>query len=186
MTGLRELPVRLAWRAVTESRSLAEITRAGIVTPEPPARLRAILRALRERGQIGAAITSAAIRHGDRPGLIDELGTLTFAELEARSDALACGMLARGVSGQDCVGILCRNHRGFFDATFAAGKLGSRILYLNTDFAGPSCAMSAAARAYPCSCTTRSTPSSWPRSRRHGAGSWPGRTARVSKDPSRD
>ena len=37
----------------------------------------------------------------------------------------------------DAVGILCRNHRGFIDITFAAGKLGARILYLNTDFAGP-------------------------------------------------
>ncbi len=137
MSDLRELPARLAWRTLVESRSLAELARAGIVRPQPPARLWAIARALRERGQLGAAITSAALRHGDRPGLIDELGALTFAQLDARSDALACGLLARGVSGEDCVGILCRNHRGFFDATFAAGKLGSRILYLNTDFAGP-------------------------------------------------
>jgi fatty-acyl-CoA synthase len=41
------------------------------------------------------------------------------------------------VSSEDTVGILCRNHRGFLDATFAAGKLGARSLYLNTDFAGP-------------------------------------------------
>jgi fatty-acyl-CoA synthase len=36
----------------------------------------------------------------------------------------------------DGVGILCRNHRGFFDITFGAAKVGARILYLNTDFAG--------------------------------------------------
>jgi fatty-acyl-CoA synthase len=35
------------------------------------------------------------------------------------------------------VGILCRNHRGFVDITFATAKVGARVLYLNTDFAGP-------------------------------------------------
>ena len=32
---------------------------------------------------------------------------------------------------------MCRNHRGFIDATVACAKLGARALYLNTAFAGP-------------------------------------------------
>ena len=32
---------------------------------------------------------------------------------------------------------MCRNHRGFVDATLAIAKLGADILYLNTAFAGP-------------------------------------------------
>ena len=32
---------------------------------------------------------------------------------------------------------MCRNHRGFVDATIAVAKLGADILYLNTAFAGP-------------------------------------------------
>ena len=32
---------------------------------------------------------------------------------------------------------MCRNHRGFVDATIAAAKLGADMLYLNTAFAGP-------------------------------------------------
>ena len=32
---------------------------------------------------------------------------------------------------------MCRNHRGFIDATIAIAKLGADILYLNTAFAGP-------------------------------------------------
>jgi fatty-acyl-CoA synthase len=35
------------------------------------------------------------------------------------------------------VGILCRNHRGIYDATFGALKTGARALLLNTGFAGP-------------------------------------------------
>ncbi len=137
MTSLVRLPARLAVRAAAEGRSLTELIRAGIVAPQPPGRLLAMARALRERGQIGAAIATAALRYGDRPGIVDELGALTFAELDARSDALACGLIDQGVGAADCVGILCRNHRGFLDITFAAGKLGTRILYLNTDFAAP-------------------------------------------------
>jgi fatty-acyl-CoA synthase len=41
------------------------------------------------------------------------------------------------VGEEDCIGVLCRNHRGFLDITFASAKLGARTLYLNTDFGGP-------------------------------------------------
>ncbi len=102
-----------------------------------PDRARRIFKAMQQLGQLGAAITIAGIRHGDRLGLVDELGVLTFAELDARSSALACAIRERGLKEGECVGILCRNHRGFLDATFAAGKAGARTLYLNTDFAGP-------------------------------------------------
>ncbi len=33
--------------------------------------------------------------------------------------------------------LMCRNHRGFVDASIATAKLGADILYLNTAFAGP-------------------------------------------------
>ena len=32
---------------------------------------------------------------------------------------------------------MCRNHRGFIEATVAVSKLGADALYLNTAFAGP-------------------------------------------------
>ncbi len=32
---------------------------------------------------------------------------------------------------------MCRNHRGFVEATVACSKLGAHALYLNTTFAGP-------------------------------------------------
>ena len=32
---------------------------------------------------------------------------------------------------------MCRNHRGFIEATVAASKIGAHALYLNTAFAGP-------------------------------------------------
>jgi len=102
-----------------------------------PATTARALRVLGDLGQLGAAAPVAAIRHGERTGLIDERGALSFAQLDQRSDALAWALRDRGVGEEDCVGILCRNHRGFLDITFAAGKLGCRALYLNTDFGGP-------------------------------------------------
>lgn len=124
-------------RTGLEARSAVHAWRAGMIAFDRPDRAKRILEAMQRLGQLGAAITIAGIRHGDRIGLIDELGTLTFAELDARSNALACAISERGLREGETVGILCRNHRWFLDATFAAGKLGARTLYLNTDFAGP-------------------------------------------------
>jgi fatty-acyl-CoA synthase len=140
MPETKELITRIAdlgRRASVESRALTHAWRAGMIGLDPPRRTLEIFRAIDRLGQLGAAIAVAAIRHGDRVGLIDELGSLSFAELNSRSDALACALRARGFGERDTIGVLCRNHRGFLDITFAASKIGARILYLNTDFAGP-------------------------------------------------
>ena len=130
-------PAALGRRGAVEGHAVIHGFRSGMLGLDPPRKTAAVLRAIDRLGPIGGAIAIAASRHGDRMGLIDERGSLTFAELAARSDALACGLRARGIREGDTIGILCRNHRGFLDVTFAAAKLGARALYLNTDFAGP-------------------------------------------------
>jgi acyl-CoA synthetase (AMP-forming)/AMP-acid ligase II len=82
-------------------------------------------------------ITTAAIHYPDEPALIDENGSLTFEQLHRRSNALAHAFAAMGIGYGDGIGIMCRNHRGFIEATLAAAKLGASALYLNTMFAGP-------------------------------------------------
>jgi fatty-acyl-CoA synthase len=129
--------VQLGRRVSVEGRSFALARRAGMIGGDPARRALQVLKASAQYGQFGAAPTIAALRQGDRAGLIDELGTLSFIELEQRANALAAGLRARGVREGDSVGILCRNHRGFVDSTFACSKLGTRLLLLNTDFAGP-------------------------------------------------
>ena len=69
--------------------------------------------------------------------VIDELGTLTFQEMDVRSNRLAHSLADAGVKEGDGVAIMCRNHRGFIDATVAVSKLGADSLYLNTAFAAP-------------------------------------------------
>ena len=69
---------------------------------------------------------------------IDERGTLTFAEIDRRSErASPAALAAQGVGAGDGVAILARNHRGFVDATVGVAKLGAHALYLNTMFAAP-------------------------------------------------
>ena len=111
---------------------------AGIIRPYPPHKLAQVGGTLLKWGTGPAGgFTAMAILHPDRLAVVDELGELTFGELHERSNRLAASLRARGLGPGDGIAIMCRNHRGFVDASIAAGKLGADILYLNTAFAGP-------------------------------------------------
>jgi acyl-CoA synthetase (AMP-forming)/AMP-acid ligase II len=117
------------------ARTLAEV---GILRPTRPDKLLRIADALRRWGPTPAAgYTISAIRHPDDLAIIDELGTLTFADVHRRTNSLAHALADAGVGEGDGVAMMCRNHRGFIDATVACSKLGANSLYLNTAFAGP-------------------------------------------------
>jgi len=103
----------------------------------PPHRMLSVARALDAYGPAGAAIVFAASTQPDAVAICDERGTITFAEVDERSNALANALLDRGYQPGQSLGILARNHRGIFEAIFAAAKIGARTLLLNTDFAGP-------------------------------------------------
>lgn len=114
------------------------LARSGVVRPYSPLVLARLARTLQTWGPGPAGgFTALAIREPDRIGLVDELGSLSFAQLHARSNALAHALAALGVGEGDGVAIMARNHRGFVEATVAAAKLGADLLYLNTAFAGP-------------------------------------------------
>ena len=116
-------------------RVLAE---AGVIRPVRPDRFARAARELLRRGASPAAgVATAAITHPHEPALLDEAGALTFSHLHRRSNALARGLRASGVREGDGIAIMCRNHRGFLEATLACSKLGAHGLYLNTAFAGP-------------------------------------------------
>ncbi len=82
-------------------------------------------------------VATAAIHYPHEIAVIDERGALSFERLHRRSNALADSFAEMGIGHEDGVGIMCRNHRGFVEATLAAAKLGASVLYLNTMFAGP-------------------------------------------------
>ncbi len=114
------------------------LVEAGVIHPVRPDKLALFLRVLARWGASPAAgISGAAINHPDEPMVEDEAGSLTFAEVHRRSNALARGLAAEGVGEGNGVAIMCRNHRGFIEATLALSKLGATGLYLNTAFAAP-------------------------------------------------
>jgi acyl-CoA synthetase (AMP-forming)/AMP-acid ligase II len=110
----------------------------GMFEPLRPDRTLVSLVALRRWGATPAgAYSGAAARYPQRSALIDERGVLSFAELHLRTNALARELRKAGIHEGDGVAIMCRNHRGFVEATVACSKLGAGALYLNTAFAGP-------------------------------------------------
>jgi acyl-CoA synthetase (AMP-forming)/AMP-acid ligase II len=110
----------------------------GMFQPTRPDKALRSLSALRRWGPTpAAAYTGSAIRYPGRTALVDERGSLTFEEVHRRTNALARELQRAGVCEGDAVAIMCRNHRGFIDATVACSKLGAGALYLNTAFAGP-------------------------------------------------
>ena len=118
--------------------NLKVLVEAGVVKPIAPTTLFQVGGALRRWGASPAAgIASSAIQRPDEVGIYDEAGSLTFAELESRSNSLARALREDGVKDGESVAIMCRNHRGFVDAIFACSKLGATVLLLNTDFAAP-------------------------------------------------
>ena len=128
----------LMTRATAVGTGLKVLAGSGIIRPYSPVTLARMVGTLRSWGTGPAGgFAALALRSPDRVGIIDELGPLTFGELHQRSNALAHALAERGVEEGASVAVMCRNHRGFVDASVAAAKLGADILYLNTAFAGP-------------------------------------------------
>lgn len=129
---------KLTDQAANVTTALRVLGGAGIIRPYGPRTLAGLGKTVLRWGTGPAGgFTTLAVRHPGRVGLIDELGELTFGEMHGRSNALARGLAGLGVQEGDAVAIMCRNHRGFVDATIAVAKLGADILLLNTAFAGP-------------------------------------------------
>ncbi len=122
----------------TKAFTLRTLVEARMIGGTRPDRLVRRLAALNRWGPTPAGgYTSSAICHPDAISLIDELGSLTFDEVDRRTNALAHALSDLGINEGDGVAIMCRNHRGFVEATVACSKLGAHALFLNTAFAGP-------------------------------------------------
>lgn len=120
---------------------VSTLSRAGMIAPMRPDRYFKMAAAMRREGMgMTVGFASAAQRCPDRPGLIDELGTLTWRELDERINAFAAALQRLPAGQPKVVGIMCRNHRGFVEAVVATNRIGSDVVLLNTSFAGPALA----------------------------------------------
>ncbi len=128
-------PLELARRGAED---LAVLGRSGLLRPYGPGQLLGLGRALMSWGATpAAAYATAAAISPDREALVDEAGSLTFRDVDRRTNALARGLAELGIGESSTAGILARNHRGIVEGSVAAWKLGTRTVYLNTSFAAP-------------------------------------------------
>jgi len=122
-------------RLARAAEAVEVLGRAGFLNP---VFLGTLVPAMRRFGSTSATgFSAAAARKPDEIALMDERGMMSFAELEASTNAIARGLREAGVRAGDDVGLFARNHRGFVQAQAALEKLGANILLLNTGFAAP-------------------------------------------------
>jgi acyl-CoA synthetase (AMP-forming)/AMP-acid ligase II len=114
--------------------TLATLARRGLLNPGPPAQVARQLAALRRWGfGLGGELRSAAARDPERTAIVEEGGSLTYADLLERTERLAAGLRGGyGVRAGDRIGLLCRNHAGLIEGMAAASLLGVDAVLVNT------------------------------------------------------
>ncbi|BBZ49895.1 acyl-CoA synthetase [Mycobacterium heidelbergense] len=124
-------------RGSAELHYVRKIIEAGAFRLEPPQNYAAMANDIYKWGEFGMLPSLNARRNPGGAALIDEEGTLTYAELDEAAHAVANGLIDKGVRGGDGVAILARNHRWFVIANYGAARAGARIILLNSEFSGP-------------------------------------------------
>ncbi len=110
--------------------------RSGLLAPGHPPRVVRQLIALGRWGTLlGGSFVSAAARDPHRPAIVDEQGSLTYAEVDARTDRLAAALTDPDVALR--VAVLCRNHRGMVETLIGCSKAGADVILLNTGMSTP-------------------------------------------------
>ncbi len=74
---------------------------------------------------LGHFLTQAARRYGERTALVWGEENWSWTELNARVDALAAGLRARGIGKGDAILVIARNSNQMFESMWATYKLGA-------------------------------------------------------------
>lgn len=109
------------------------LAKRGLLTPGPPGKVAAQLNALRRWGfSVAGELRAAADRSPDKLAVIDESGSMTYRQLQRRTEALALALRARhGIGASSRIGVLGRNHGGMIVAMAAGVALGAEVVLLN-------------------------------------------------------
>src|SRR4051794_27853267 len=78
-----------------------------------------------------------AAQYPKEKAVIDDFGSLTFAEMDEQSSAIATALAEKGVKEGAAVGVLMRNTRWFLLTLAALAKVGADGVLLNTGFGAP-------------------------------------------------
>jgi acyl-CoA synthetase (AMP-forming)/AMP-acid ligase II len=121
----------------TRVESVAVLVRRGMLRPTRPDRLARMGLALFRWGTTPAtaSVVNAIVRP-DQTAVIDSDESVTWLELDRRTNALARAFAELGLEPGARIGILCRNILGLVESMMASAKLGAHVLMLNTSFSG--------------------------------------------------
>lgn len=136
MQAIAEVRQKLG-QIIESGHAVARLVDRGIVEPLD---IGAAVRTAKLAQQYGPQATMAiqgGRRYADLPAVVDERGTLTYKQVDDQSWALAHGLQRLGLKEGSVVGLLCRDHRGLIVAMAGCGKLGVRLVLMNTGFAKP-------------------------------------------------
>ncbi|MGW0178923.1 AMP-binding protein [Nocardia sp. NPDC003345] len=114
---------------------LRQVTVSGVVRTRPEVALKQLLSLGKWGFNLAGGYAAGAAHSPDRVAVVDDRGQRTFAEMNARTTALAGAMAAAGLGAGDAVGLLSRNHAGMVETMVAAGKLGVDVALLNAGLA---------------------------------------------------
>jgi fatty-acyl-CoA synthase len=144
MPNLTDLPrhaatklQQYAERGAAELHYLRRIIESGAFGLQPPQNYAAMAMDIRRWGELGMLPSMNARKTPNRAAVIDDEGVFTYRELDAAANAVAHGLLDKGVRAGDGVAILARNHRWFLIANYGCARVGARIILLNSEFSGP-------------------------------------------------
>src|SRR5688572_8595727 len=97
-------------RAAAKAHTVRILAETGVLAPMRPDRVARIARELLRWGPTPAAgYASCAVRRPDSAAIVDERGTLTFADVHRRTNALANALNDEGIGEGDAVAVMCRN-----------------------------------------------------------------------------
>ncbi|GAB2685279.1 acyl-CoA synthetase [Nocardia thraciensis] len=117
--------------------SVNAMRKRGLFNPLRPDHALSSVTSINKYGPFAGVVMHSNQTRPNSAAIVDELGELTFGQLNERSNALARGLAAQGVCEGDVVAVLARDHRGLVLTLLATGKLGVRAVLMNTGFAKP-------------------------------------------------
>jgi len=108
-----------------------------MTAPEPLQQRRQRLAAAHpvwQRQTLDRAFAAKAAAWPDRPYVIADEGSLTYARVQAQAEVLARGLRARGIGPGDRVALVMGNYPEFVPLAFAVWRLGASLIPVNFAF----------------------------------------------------
>lgn len=95
-----------------------------------------VLNPLRKQMSLGRVIAEAAVRHGDRPALIQDDRSVSYRQFNEQANRIAHFLLSQGIERGDVVALMMENRPEFLICAIGIAKVGAVASLLNTSQTG--------------------------------------------------